>query len=242
MFSFNPLPCSPPHSTGCPPHRNLGRTDISAHHSVFHATYRRGSNYAAPCRGGRGQGQLSSHGARSRRPKDNSDQLKSRLCGETRGETGRGERRETLAGKLLITPAACLPVHSTRPLWPPQSVRTGGNSPFHFHAPSLLAGRDLARHWDPGRGRRRRRVSLRRHNLWGQSAIRFSLTLLLQCRRRCTAIGAARKNKFKVFGSVSPSVRLGNSDRTEGKGEPVAVGVGSTKLVCPILWPNKMIF
>ena len=115
MFSFNPLPCSPPHSTGCPAHQNLGRTDISAHHSVFHATYRRGSNYAAPCRGGRGQGQLSSHGARSRRPKDNSDQLKSRLCGETRGETGRGERRETLAGKLLITPAACLPACPSTP-------------------------------------------------------------------------------------------------------------------------------
>ena len=171
------------------------------------------------------------------------------------------EGRERLAaGKLLITLAARrLPVRPPGPvrsgLLPSQSVSQSvlphwRQQPIPFPcSPPQLAGRGLARHRDPGCvrvrvRRRRRRVSLRRHNLWGQSAIRFSLTLLL-LQRRCTESGADRKKISSRFSALS---LLSLYARTEGMGrlrsrQSGGMGVvGSTKLVCPILWPNKMIF
>ena len=117
------------------------------------------------------------------------------------------EGRERLAGKLLITPAACLPACQAAPVRRrvlPHWRRRQQPIPFPCTLPpSLRTGRSLARRRDHGSVRRprRRRVSLRcSHNLWGQSAIRFSLTLL-PCCCCCSAAsgGAARKNKFKVL-------------------------------------------
>ena len=202
---------------------------------AIHATYPRRCH---PVGEAEGSGAESSHRARCRRPKDNSDQLKSRLCGETRGEREAGWEAADYPRRL----PACLPSCPGPSESPSPLAAAATAHSISMHPPFLSTGRSLARRRDHGSVRRprRRRVSLRcSHNLWGQSAIRFSLTLL-PCCCCCSAAsgGAARKNKFKVL-SPSPS------DRTEGKGEWIGVGaLGSTttKLVCPVLWPNKMIF